>query len=543
MIIESIQIENFQCFYGRLPELKLGKGCTVIHGRNSAGKSRLFNAFCWCFMNRYYETTGGWRDGNTNNALQSLISDSALARHKEFDVSVEIKFELDDEEIGLENLTLRRSFHVSPSGPSSSVCTLSYFCGKDYQEYTDPDVVNRKLDAWFDPAIRRYMWFQGETLDELIQFEKKDSLQSLTKKISHYRHYEDLVGDAHAFLKYTKRKLENAQTEASRDQKKANGIDEDLRKKRVEIAKLREAIVSHRKNIKHCEEARLDAEAIIELTASSAELLSQAKRSEEEHKRHGEALESHRKAFAMLKRTGQLLALHVEKPESFFPKREDLQKRLVLRKKDLGAIDQSISLEVPNQSDLEKLIKSEKCDVCGTKAPLGSTAHTHMVSRLEEMRAQSGVSNELKRVNLFQKEIPEVIELLQRRIDDAQRQNQRFKDTEKELEQNWVLARDKRRMDEEKVVGIPSEAGSFEKNKLRKQKAIQDQKRHRHSLERDQEREVTLKNRIAISERELSDLSSDDQLESDPEIKKSSSRVYLRLVTIRSGPRERELTG
>ena len=179
------------------------------------------------------------------------------------------------------------------------------------------------------------MGFKEKTLDELIQFEKKDSLQSLTKKISHYRHYEDLVGDAHAFLKYTKRKLENAQTEASRDQKKANGIDEDLRKKRVEIAKLREAIVSHRKNIKHCEEARLDAEAIIELTASSAELLSQAKRSEEEHKRHGEALESHRKAFAMLKRTGQLLALHVEKQNHSFRNERICKKGWCYEKKTL----------------------------------------------------------------------------------------------------------------------------------------------------------------------------------------------------------------
>ena len=45
-------------------KLKLGKGCTVIHGRNSAGKSRLFNAFCWCFMNRYYENhrrLEGWK--------------------------------------------------------------------------------------------------------------------------------------------------------------------------------------------------------------------------------------------------------------------------------------------------------------------------------------------------------------------------------------------------------------------------------------------------------------------------------------------------
>jgi len=517
MIIESIQIENFQCFYGKLPELKLGRGCTVIYGRNSAGKSKFFNAFCWCFMNRYYETKMGWREARGSASLESLISKSAIERHKEFDVSVEIKFELDDEEIGIENLTLRRSFHVSPSGPSSSVGTLSYSEGKSYKEYTDPEVVDRKLDSWFDPEIRKYMWFQGETLDELVQFERKDSLQSLTKKISHYRHYEDLVNDGQAFLKYTKRKLEASQTEFSKDKRKANEIETELRGRRNELDHIRDAVTSHLKNIKHCEESRLDAEAIIEATASSAELLAKAKESEVAHQRVGEELEAHRNAHAVLHKSGELLGLHVDNTETFFSGITEIEQKLVKRKEELGAINQTISLEVPSQSDLEKLIDAERCDICGTEAPTGSIAYENMVKRLEEMRAQSNISSELKQINLLQKEMPEVVSLFERRVYEARKQQEQFESQINIIEAKWVDAVAKRRRDEEALIGISSEAGNFEENKRRKRAAIEDQKKHRRLLDRAREREVTLKNQIAANERDLASLSPDDKL--DPLLK------------------------
>ena len=84
MIIESIEIKNFQCFYGLVPAVKLGRGCTVIHGRNGAGKSRLFNAFCWCFMNKFYETKNGWQVVRNSQDLESLISKTAIEKHEDF---------------------------------------------------------------------------------------------------------------------------------------------------------------------------------------------------------------------------------------------------------------------------------------------------------------------------------------------------------------------------------------------------------------------------------------------------------------------------
>ena len=483
MIISSIQIENFQCFYGKTEEIKLGRGCTVFHGKNGAGKSRLFNAFNWCFMNRYYETTFGWRKAQGAQALESLISNAAQTNHDSFTVSVEIRFELDDEEIGIDDLKLRRAFSVTPSGPSESTIHLSYSEGSNYQEYSEPTIVDAKLDSWFDYEIRGYMWFQGETLDELVQFERKDSLQELTKRISHYRHYEDLVSDGQALLKYSKRKLEAEQTAASKDKKLANGIESDLRTKRNEASALEDIIKSTRQNIRHCEESRLDAEAMIELTASSADFVIKAKDADRLLEKVGDELESLRTSHANNEKSGLLLGLKVENEETFFSKLHELEAKLTLKKKELGAVNQSISLEVPSQSDLEKLISAQRCEICGTDAPEGSDAFQNMVTRLEEMKEQSNAKNELRAINLIQREIPEIRDMLRRKIDASNKIFNQFKTNEELLEEKWVLARDKRTKAQSKLIGIPSEASNFEGHKRRKAKAIEDQKRHQKQLE------------------------------------------------------------
>ena len=82
--------------------------------------------------------------------LEALVSETAKANLDEFDVAVEIRFDLDEEEVGLHDLSLRRSFHVSKAGISSPEVALTFREGRDYKEITNDADVTRRLDAWFD---------------------------------------------------------------------------------------------------------------------------------------------------------------------------------------------------------------------------------------------------------------------------------------------------------------------------------------------------------------------------------------------------------
>lgn len=539
MIIESIEIENFQCFYGKLPPLKLGKGCTVIHGMNGTGKSRLFNAFNWCFMNRYYETRTGWRTAQGTAAQEPLISESARQRHKTFDVSVKITFELNDPEIGFTNLTLQRSFKVNENSIANSEVRLGYMLGNGYTEISDPVQVKYKLDGWFDQEIRSYMWFQGETLDELVQFEHKNSLQVLTEKISHYRHYESIAKESESFLRYAKNQLEKEQSNNTKDQRKATQLREDLRSKRNDLDSIIKQKEVQEENLKFSEESIEDAQRIIERTAKNASLVIKAKEADAKHMKIGDERESLMRVFQDQNRSGQLLALQIDNPGSFYNKIDDLLSVLIGRKEELGVRNQTISLEVPSESDLEKLIHAEFCEICGNAAPKGSAAHDHMVKRLNEMRAQSDINSELKDINQFQKEIPEIFTLLEEKIKSANRLDLNYEKQIKQLSRAWTIALEERRRANDAVVGGTSDADGFDTAKRRKSKAETDARETRIQIDNLKEKVIVRRNQIKELESQLASLSPDNAINPKFKTRKELAQfTYELLEQVRNEEKE-----
>lgn len=542
MIIESIEIKNFQCFYGLVPAVKLGRGCTVIHGRNGAGKSRLFNAFCWCFMNKFYETKNGWQVVRNSQDLESLISKTAIEKHEAFDVYVEIAFELDDEEIGISDLRLRRSFDVNKAGISSPQVLLSYMEGRDYKETSDQEVVERKLDSWFDHEIRRFMWFQGETLDDLVKFEEKDSLQNLTAKISHYRNYEDLVDTSKLFLNYAKRRREEAQSQNTSNVRLSNQIKSDLLDKRNKLSKQDEYVKVLRKNIELCDRTIASADEIIEKTAESAEKLTSAKVAEAKFDKVGFEWTSLQEQYADRERSGELLALELESVGTFFNDLERLETKIQERKTALGAKNQAISLEVPKESDLEKLIASERCDICGTDAPRDSIPYEHMVARLKEMRAQSERANELRELNRFQSEIPDVVHALDGLIKRATTIHETFLKEEEEVKVRWMHAKTEMQKTKDELVGVPESAGAFDDHKARKERAKREKSKHESDLLGCRDVITTLKNEIRNKERDLDGLTNKDKLDPLFDERKSLAEYAVRLIEqIRDNEREQLL--
>ena len=55
------------------------------------------------------------------------------------------------------------------------------------------DMAEDKIRELFPTGIRGYIWFQGETLDNLINFRKPENLKDAVKHISYYPYYEKLT--------------------------------------------------------------------------------------------------------------------------------------------------------------------------------------------------------------------------------------------------------------------------------------------------------------------------------------------------------------
>ena len=261
MTINSITINNFQSYFDE-ETIEFGKGLNLIIGNGGKGKSKLFNAFYWVLFGEIYITSEGWCStaglpGSSHNSLHryEFINKKALSEAKIGDVvPCSVILELIDDRKNLFRIERSVSAKRQDSKGWDEVAAWSVsdenvkvtFETLTGTKTVIDDIAEGKIAELFPKGIRGYIWFQGESLDTLIDFRKKENLKDAVNHISYYPYYEKLS----EIITLAKRKIEKAEskhlTEANRQNVEATSLirkmeylrgrieTEDATKKKIE---------------------------------------------------------------------------------------------------------------------------------------------------------------------------------------------------------------------------------------------------------------------------------------------------------------------
>jgi DNA sulfur modification protein DndD len=233
MKINSITINNFQSYYEE-QTIEFGDGLNLIIGNGGKGKSKLFNAFYWVLFGKIYVTSEGWCTTDdlylsSHKALHKFeyINKKALYDAK-IDGKVDCYVQLDLTDDKGHNYIIERqasairqpvqewdkpeSWNVSPS---SLKVTYDVATGT---KNVNGIMAESIITDLFPEGIRGYIWFQGESLDSLIDFRKKQNLKDAVRHISYYPYYEKLT----SIISKAKAKIESQE---SRKLREANNLN------------------------------------------------------------------------------------------------------------------------------------------------------------------------------------------------------------------------------------------------------------------------------------------------------------------------------
>lgn len=239
MTINSITINNFQSYFDE-ETIEFGKGLNLIIGNGGKGKSKLFNAFYWVLFGDIYITSEGWCStaglpGSSHNSLHryEFINKKALSEAKIGDVvPCGVILELTDDKKNLFRIERSVSAKRQDSNDWDEVAAWSVsdenikvtFETRTGTKTVIDDIAEGKIAELFPEGIRGYIWFQGESLDTLINFRKKENLKDAVNHISYYPYYEKLS----EIITLAKRKIEKAEskhlTEANRQNVEATSL-------------------------------------------------------------------------------------------------------------------------------------------------------------------------------------------------------------------------------------------------------------------------------------------------------------------------------
>jgi DNA sulfur modification protein DndD len=448
MKINSITINNFQSYYGE-QTIEFGDGLNLVIGNGGKGKSKLFNAFYWVLFGKIYVTSEGWCTTDnlffsSHKALHNVeyINKKALYDAK-IDGKVDCYVQLDLTDDKGKNYIIERqasairqpvqewdkpeSWNVSPS---SLKVTYDVATGTK----SDNGIMAENVIAdLFPEGIRGYIWFQGESLDSLIDFRKKQNLKDAVRHISYYPYYEKLT----SIISKSKTKIESQE---SKKLKEANKQNSEIRSLLSKIDFLRSRIQTEEDNKKKYENhiaqieiALTDDETKMQGLAGFSKLIKDYDDCEKEIIRINNQLtdiDNNQRSLLpslwilrgideLVEQCKQIIKSHVE-VESTAPERK--------------------YIDEPSKNKLEDILnKDHQCFVCGSPV---DEAHPHAVEWIKNrLRMQEEYYRELddyrnnlefsKQFNMFVGKIQDYPDFVLRSLQGIDKQ---FQDTEEEMD-------------------------------------------------------------------------------------------------------------
>ena len=465
MTIKNITIENFQSYYGS-QTLEFSNGLNLIIGNGGKGKSKLFNAFYWVLFGKIYITGIGWC--KTDNLPQSakfsmqryeFINKRAL--FKAFvneEVTSSVQIELEDDKGG--NYIIERSvgalrlenndwdsdyaWQVRPS-----ILKVSF------DSITGTRVLNDilaedKINELFPDGIRNYIWFQGESLESLINFRNKDTLKAAVKHISYFPYYEKLSD----IISKSKVKIAGIESRKLKEVNKHNtnvkGLLSSIENLNYKIGKEEENKKRLEADIETVKIALAEGETKISGLASYSMLVKKYKDCENEINRLLDVITR----IDDFQREKLPLLWILRGIEPIIQRCKDIIEK---HKVEEYTVPEKKYLDNPSRSKLEEILRDKKCFVCGTEFTEGSPQYQYILERLKlqedylkEMEEYTNNMQLSKQFNMFVGKIQDYPDSLLISLSKIDKQ---WKDSEDDLEKYLALRRkkldEKQKLDEQ----------------------------------------------------------------------------------------------
>lgn len=384
MIIEEIELKNFQCYYDT-KTFRFSKGLNIILGKNGDGKTKFYEAIDWLF-------------GRSSGDQENLISAKALDKLANGDdVQVSVRMTVNQEG---ERRTLRRSFFAVMQDDGTLDCKDIKLDGiiENSEGERSPYPGEAMKDLIFDSRIRQYSMFKGES--ELNVFDNRDALNNLIDLFSDTKKFAEYIDVIGSMLKKAEGAVSADAKKNKSNEKKYALLEGEIQhfEREREIAKLQ--ISNLEKELDKLDSNIKQASNMVD-NAEQLEVFNKRIAKKEHDILQLNKNIAMRETYTInlfdenwfLVHFEDIFSEYKEKVNAFSKERRKL---LAKYNQELGRKEgeklakqklmESIPLPIgtPSQAHMEEMINEELCKVCNREAPKGSEAYEYMAKRLKE---------------------------------------------------------------------------------------------------------------------------------------------------------------
>ena len=388
MILQSIELNNFMCYAG-YNKFDFTEGINVIIGDNGYGKSKLFDAFYWVMYNECFDTAKK-KFQKTSLLKRSIVSDKAIVECDEGVItsSVKLTFHNTDKD---SIYILERRYNVRKSDnkiiedqDSEEIIWFKEMAYLNAKEIKESEQIERIKKTILPDNIKPYMWFQGEQVESIIDFNKNDTLTQAINILSNITRFDNIISIAEGLNETAKKELGKRQRDQSGDKGKSENLE--LQKQylldRIKSLELQE--IQFKDNLATAEERSemllnkyAEAQKIRDVEAKRKNIENNLKDIQEEYDEEQKSL--HKRMFTnkwVLKGTENLFEDYGKMYNRFEVKKIQIEaeKNAKLNTENalITELQARLPIDVPEPIHVQHMLDKERCLVCDREAPAGS---------------------------------------------------------------------------------------------------------------------------------------------------------------------------
>ncbi|MCC9134985.1 AAA family ATPase [Pontibacter silvestris] len=390
MILQSIELNNFMCYYGE-NKFVFTEGINVIIGDNGYGKSKLYDAFYWVMYDRCFDTSKK-EFRQTSHLKRLIVSDKACKEVVDGSVTTYVKLTFHDQ-IKDSVYIIERSYKIHKNGDEirEDKDSLQTIYKKDLaylnaREVDDPFQIDQIKNLILPENIKPYMWFQGEQVESIIDFNKQDTLTQAINVLSNISRFDDIKELATSLNDNAAAELNRKVRSLSKDKGKSEQLELDrqtlierTKGLQVQELQLKDSLAKAEENsellINKLEEAQKIRQLEEKRKNIEKQLLEVIAELDQEH------TSLHKKMFTnkwVLKGCEHLFEDYSKKYSDYdfnkLKKKAELQARIDAENAVLAELQTRLPIDVPEPIYVERMLEDEHCLVCDREAKKGSEA-------------------------------------------------------------------------------------------------------------------------------------------------------------------------
>lgn len=396
-IIKSVAFENFYNYYGSYEanEYQFKAGINIVNADNNMGKSKFYNGFMWMLRDQVDDSDiKAFVDAN--ESLVKIASGKAKAEDLFFKVGFRVIFTNGDVEYSVEKYS---NFSTSDGELLHTPSMMSVFKKENNADtpVLDKDEQMVIINKVFIPlSIRNYALLQGESMDRLVDLSSKKALSDTIDTLAGISILKGICDTSRKMAKmadslYQTKDSENSKNDTAKQREKAK------RTALIQnIEKLKEEIEAAKDEFNAAKRKKEELDAYISNSTKRIEIRSKLDANTiaiKDAKKNIDDIEMSITKRLFDEENPWLLMGMQDELEVFDAKREKHIGELA-RMNDDGALVIMLPEGAPDTSSLERMLKTEVCEVCGQKAHKGSDAWNHIKMILDRPKKISTTRND-----------------------------------------------------------------------------------------------------------------------------------------------------